>query len=52
MNMKVKVLSNTYPEPVYEIQTSFTLDVGDKFEYKIPMLIDPEGNDEPECYVG
>lgn len=29
LNLYIKVLSNTYPAPVSEIQTTFTMDVGD-----------------------
>ena len=28
------------------------MDVGDVLTYRIPQLVDPEGNDTPECYVG
>lgn len=52
LNLYIKVLANTYPNPISEIQTSFTMDVGDVLTYRIPQLVDPEGNDTPECYVG
>lgn len=52
LNLYIKVLSNTYPAPVVDIQTTFNLDVGDTLTYTIPRLVDPEGNDNPEAYVG
>jgi hypothetical protein len=52
LNLYVKVLSNQYPAPVSDIQTSFTMDVGDVLSYRIPPLVDPEGNDTPQVYVG
>lgn len=27
------------------------MDVGDVLSYRIPQLVDPEGNDMPECYI-
>lgn len=52
LNLYIKVLSNTYPAPVTDIQTTFNLDVGDVLTYRIPNLVDPEGNDTPQVYVG
>lgn len=52
LNLYIKVLTNTYPSPVVDIQTMFTLNVGDVVRYTIPRLIDPEGNDIPQVYVG
>jgi hypothetical protein len=52
LNLYVKVLSNTYPAPISDIQTTFTLDNGDVLTYRVPRLVDPEGNDVPEVYVG
>lgn len=52
LNLYIKVLSNTYPAPVTDIQTSYTMDVGDVLTYRVPQLVDPENNDTPECYVG
>jgi len=51
LNLYVKVLANTYPAPVTDIQTTFTLNVGDVMQYRIPKLIDPDGNDTPEVYI-
>ena len=52
LNLYIRVLSNTYPSPVTDIQTSFTMDTGDVLTYRVPLLVDPEANDTPECYVG
>jgi len=52
LNLYIRVLSNTYPAPVTDIQTTFNVNVGDVVQYTIPRLIDPEGNDTPEVYVG
>jgi len=47
----VNVIKNTYPDFVKEIETTWTLAVGDVFEYQLPDLKDEEGNDEPEFYI-
>lgn len=47
----VKVLKNTYPDFKTEIETSWTLSVGQEFKYKLPELKDEEGNDTPELYI-
>jgi len=47
----VNVLKNTYPDFKTEIETSWTLSVGDNFSYKLPQLVDDEGNDIPEVYI-
>lgn len=47
----VKVLKNTYPDFETEIETSWTLSVGQEFKYQLPQLKDEEGNDEPELYI-
>jgi hypothetical protein len=47
LNLYIRVIANTYPSPVTDIQTSFALDVGDVLSYRIPELIDAEGNDVP-----
>jgi hypothetical protein len=47
----VNVIKNTYPDFVTEIETSWTLSVGQVLEYKLPALKDDEGNDEPELYI-
>jgi hypothetical protein len=49
--LHIDVLSNSYPDFVSEVETSWTLSVDDVFDYKLPKLSDPEGNDEPEVYV-
>lgn len=47
MNLYISVLANTYPEFDKEPQTSFILDVNEVYEYNLPAVSDPEGNDEP-----
>jgi len=47
----VQVINNNYPDFVEEIETTWTLSVGDVHEYKLPRLEDKEGNDIPEVYV-
>jgi len=34
-----------------EPETSWTMAVGDVVSYKLPDVVDPEGNDEPEVYL-
>jgi hypothetical protein len=52
LNLYIEVLSNNYPDFIEEPQTSWTMAVGDVVEYKLPAVTDPEGNDEPEVYIG
>ena len=52
MNLYVEVISNTYPDFITEPETAFTVAVYDVYQYKLPAVTDPEGNDEPEVYVG
>ena len=52
MNLYIEVISNTYPDFLTEPQTSFTVEVNDVYQYKLPDVQDPDGNDEPEVYVG
>ena len=52
MNLYVEILSNTYPDFVSEPETSFIVAVGDTYQYKLPAVTDPEGNDKPEVYIG
>ena len=40
-------MKNTYPDFKTEIETSWTLSVGDKFSYTLPSLVDAEKNDVP-----
>lgn len=51
MYLYVNVMANNYPDFVKEIETSWTLPVGDIFEYKLPQLADKENNDVPEVYI-
>ena len=52
MNLYIEVMSNTYPDFVTEPQTAFTVEVNDVFQYQLPAVVDPDGNDEPEVYIG
>ena len=52
MNLYIEVLSNTYPVFVEEPQTTFTMAVGEVINYPLPFIVDPEGNDIPEVYIG
>jgi len=47
----VEVKNNNYPDFTSEITTSFRLEVDEVHEYKLPPLVDKEGNDEPEVYI-
>jgi len=47
LNLDIEVLSNSHPDFEEEIETSFTLSVGDVFTYKLPEVFDADGNDEP-----
>ena len=51
LNLYVEVLSNTHPDFVTEPDTSFTMAVGDVISYKLPPVVDPDGNDIPEVYI-
>jgi hypothetical protein len=44
-------MKNTYPDFKTEIETSWTLSVGDRFEYRLPELVDDESNDQPEMFI-
>lgn len=52
MNLYIEVVANNYPDFVTEPETSFAVKVNDVFQYQLPGVVDPEGNDEPEVYVG
>jgi len=47
----VEVKKNTYPDFKTEIETAWTLAVGDSFSYQLPELVDAEGNDESELFI-
>lgn len=49
--MYVRVNSNGHPDFVTEVETSWKLAVNDTFDYKLPQLVDKEGNDVPELYI-
>ena len=51
LNLYIEVLSNTHPDFVTEPDTSFTMAVGDVISYKLPPVVDPDGNDMPEVYI-
>jgi len=44
-------LKNSYPDFETEIETSWTLSVGQNFTYKLPKLVDEEANDTPELWI-
>lgn len=48
----VDVLNNNCPDFETDPETKFQLNVGDVLEYRLPRLVDKEGNDEPEVYIG
>ena len=50
-NLYIEVLPNTHPDFVTEPDTSFTMAVGDVISYKLPPVVDPDGNDIPEVYI-
>jgi hypothetical protein len=47
----VRVNSNGHPDFVTEVETSWKLALNDTFDYKLPQLVDKEGNDVPEVYI-
>jgi len=51
MYLGIEVKKNTNPDFVTDVQTTWKLNVGDKFEYKLPGLTDTEKNDDPEVYI-
>ena len=51
VNLYIEVLSNNPPDFVTELETSFTMAVGDVVSYKLPPVVDSEGNDIPEVYI-
>lgn len=51
LNLYIEVLSNTHPDFETEVETAFTLDVGETFTYKLPPVIDSDGNDESEVKI-
>ena len=51
MNLYIEVISNTYPDFVTEPETAFYVDLNEVYQYQLPEVTDPEGNDEPEVYV-
>lgn len=52
LNLYVEVLANTYPDFISEPETSFRVAVNGVVQYQLPPVVDPEGNDEPEVYIG
>ena len=52
MNLYIEVLANTYPDFVTEPMTSFYVNLYERMPYFLPDVVDPEGNDEPEVYIG
>jgi len=47
LNLYINILSNTYPDFTSAVQTTFTMSVNDVLSYKMPPIVDPEGNDTP-----
>ena len=45
------MLKNTNPDFVKDVETTWKLNVGDNFEYKLPALADAQLNDDPEVYI-
>ena len=52
MNLYVEVNYNNYPDFVTEPETAFSMAINEFYQYQLPAVADPEGNDEPEVYVG
>jgi len=51
LNLYINVLSNTHPDFVETVQTSFEMAVGEVFTYQLPVVEDPNANDVPVVYV-
>lgn len=51
LNLYIDVLSNSHPDFVEEIETSFTLTVGQNFTYKLPKVEDADENDTPVVVI-
>jgi hypothetical protein len=47
----IEVKNNNNPDFAEDIDTTFRLTVGKAFEYRLPPVVDKEGNDETEVYV-
>lgn len=47
VNFYINVSSNSAPEFNTDLQTQWSLNVGDNITYKLPLFSDPEGNDVP-----
>lgn len=45
LNLYIAVLTNTHPDFTSEVETSFTMSVGETFTYKLPTWSDAESND-------
>jgi hypothetical protein len=51
LNLYINILANTHPDFVSQVETSFTLTVGQPYSYKLPDWSDPEKNDVAQIYV-
>ena len=51
LNLYIDVKTNTHPDFDGEVETSFTLDNEEVYEYKLPKVVDADGNDEPVVYI-
>ena len=49
--LEVIVISNTYPDFVEELQTTFIVYVNETLEYKLPAAYDDDGNDTPVVII-
>jgi hypothetical protein len=51
LNLYLNILANTHPDFVTELTTAFTMAVNSTEVYKLPDIVDPDGNSEPEVYI-
>jgi len=51
LNLYIGVLTNTHPDFTSDVETAFTMAVGDTYVYKLPPTSDPENNDKSIVYV-
>lgn len=50
-NLTLNVRSNSAPDFETEVETSFTLSVGDRYAYELPQIYDEEQNDSAEVVI-
>jgi hypothetical protein len=51
LNLYINVLANTHPDFVTELETAWQMQIGQELEYRLPEVVDPDGNSTPEVYV-